>query len=128
MFPKDFKKVVVHPPHKKDCKTEKSNYWPISILPNLSKIHERLLCDQMYTYFSDFSLNINAAFVRDIVPNTASQQWLKKWKKPEITTKYALRSLLVSQKHFIVFCMIFVLQNYMPLVLILRPWELFMHI
>ena len=39
-FPKDFKKLVVHPTHKKDCKTEKSNYRPISILPNLSKIHE----------------------------------------------------------------------------------------
>ena len=53
-FPKDFKKAVVHPTHKKDCKTEKSNYRPISILPNLSKIHERLLYDQMYTYFSNF--------------------------------------------------------------------------
>ena len=53
-FPKDFKKAVVHPTHKKDYKTEKSNYRPISILPNLSKIHERLLYDQMYTYFSNF--------------------------------------------------------------------------
>ena len=46
-FPKDFEKAVVQPTHKKDCKTEKSNYRPISYLPNLSKIHERLLCDQM---------------------------------------------------------------------------------
>ena len=53
-FRKDFKKGVVHPFHKKDCKTEKSNYRPISILPNLSKIHERLLHDQIYTYFSNF--------------------------------------------------------------------------
>ena len=53
-FPKDFQKAAVHPTHKKDCKTEKSNYRPISILPNLSKIHERLLYDQMYTYFSNF--------------------------------------------------------------------------
>ena len=41
-FPKDFKKAVVHPTHKKDYKTVKSNYRPISILPNLSKIHKRL--------------------------------------------------------------------------------------
>ena len=53
-FPKDFKKAIFHPTHKKDCKTEKSNYGPISILPNLSKIHERFLHDQMYTYFSNF--------------------------------------------------------------------------
>ena len=53
-FPKDFKKAVVHLTHKKHCKTEKSNYRPISILPYLSKIYERLLHDQMYTYFSNF--------------------------------------------------------------------------
>ena len=53
-FLKDFKKAMFHPTHKKDCKAEKSNYRPISILPNLSKIHERLLYDQMYTYFSNF--------------------------------------------------------------------------
>ena len=53
-FPKDFKKAVVHPTHKKDCKTEKLNYRPISIFPNLSKIHARLLYDQLYTYFCDF--------------------------------------------------------------------------
>ena len=71
-FSNDFKKTVVHPTHRKDCKTKTSNYRPISILPNLSKIHERLLHDQMYTYFSNFSLNINVVFVRDIVPNTTS--------------------------------------------------------
>ena len=53
-FPKDFKKAVAHPTHKKDCKTEKSNFRPITIFPNLSKIHERLLYDQIYTYFSNF--------------------------------------------------------------------------
>ena len=57
---------VVHPtPHKNDWKTEKSNYRSISILPNLSKMTQRLLCDQMYTDFSNFSYDINVAFVRD---------------------------------------------------------------
>ena len=45
---------MLHPIHKKECKTEKSNYRTISILPNLSKIHERLLYDQIYTYFDKF--------------------------------------------------------------------------
>ena len=26
-FPKDFEKLVIYPTHKKDCKTEKSNYY-----------------------------------------------------------------------------------------------------
>ena len=53
-FPNDFKKAVVHPVHKKECKTLKSNYRPISILSNLCKTYERLLYDQMYTYFDNF--------------------------------------------------------------------------
>ena len=53
-FPKGFKKAVVHPTQKKDFTTEISNYRPIRILPNLSKIHERLLSDQMYTYLNNF--------------------------------------------------------------------------
>ena len=31
----------VTPVHKKDNKTDKTNYLPISILPNLSKVYER---------------------------------------------------------------------------------------
>ena len=60
--PKDFKKDVIHSTHKKDCKTEKTNYRPISILPNLSKISERLSYDQMYTYFSNFSPQYQCGF------------------------------------------------------------------
>ena len=54
--------AVVHPTHKKDCNAEISNYRPISILPNLSKIHERLLYDQMCTYFSIFSPEYQCGF------------------------------------------------------------------
>ena len=46
--------MVGHPTHKKDCKMGKSNYGPISILPDLSKINEQLLYVQLYTYFSNF--------------------------------------------------------------------------
>ena len=37
--------------HKKDDKTDKENYRPISILPNLSKVYERLMYNQIYPYF-----------------------------------------------------------------------------
>ena len=36
----------------KDDKTDKTNYRPISILPDLSKIYERLMQNQMYPYLS----------------------------------------------------------------------------
>ena len=53
-FSKEFKKVPVHLTHKKDCKTKKPNYRPISILRNLSKIDERLLYDQNVYLFQQF--------------------------------------------------------------------------
>ena len=36
----------------KDDKTDKTNYRPISILPDLSKIYERFMQNQMYPYLS----------------------------------------------------------------------------
>ena len=55
---------MAHPTHKKECKTEKSNYRPISILPNLSKIYERLLYDQTYTYFDKFFVKHQCGFCK----------------------------------------------------------------
>ena len=45
------KYAEVTPTHKKDNKTEKENYCPVSILPNLSKVYERLMYNQIYPYF-----------------------------------------------------------------------------
>ena len=37
---------------KKD-KSDKKNYWPVSILPNISKIYEKTIYNQLYQYFHD---------------------------------------------------------------------------
>ena len=37
--------------YKKDERTEKSNYRPISVLSNVSKIYEKCLYDQIYSCF-----------------------------------------------------------------------------
>ena len=42
-FPTAMKYAEVTPIHKKDDKTDKENYGPISILPNLSNVPERLM-------------------------------------------------------------------------------------
>ena len=44
------KYAEVTPIHKKDDKTGKENYR-ISVLPNLNKVYERLLYNQIYSYF-----------------------------------------------------------------------------
>ena len=57
-FVNAFKKAAVRPVYKKDGRTEKSNYRPISVLSNVSKIYERCLYEQMYSYFDKiFSKN-----------------------------------------------------------------------
>ena len=50
-FPTGLKYAEVTPIHKKDDKTDKENYRPRSILPNLSKVYERLIYNQIYPYF-----------------------------------------------------------------------------
>ena len=50
-FVHDFKPAEVRPFYKKDGRTDKSNYRPISILSNVSKIYERSLYNQFYDYF-----------------------------------------------------------------------------
>ena len=50
-FPAGMKYADVTLIHKKDGKTDKTNYCPISILPNLSKVYERLMYNQISPYF-----------------------------------------------------------------------------
>ena len=52
-FPDHLKNADIKPIHKKDSKNDKSNYRPISILPNFSKIFERSMHNQMYDFFQN---------------------------------------------------------------------------
>ena len=53
MFPQNCKCADITPVHKKDNKMGKSNNRPVSILPAMANIFERLLCYQLATYFGD---------------------------------------------------------------------------
>ena len=50
-FPQSLKKARVTPVYKKEDKFLKKNYRPISILPVFSKIYERIIHDQLSSYF-----------------------------------------------------------------------------
>ena len=57
-FVNAFKKAEVRLIYKKDGWTEKSNYRPISVLSNFSKIYEGCIYEQMYSCFEKiFSKN-----------------------------------------------------------------------
>ena len=49
-FPTAMKNADVKPIHKKDDKTDNGNYWPISFIPNLVKIYERIMYNQICPY------------------------------------------------------------------------------
>ena len=54
----EFPCVLTHtdvvPVHKKKEKTNKANYRSVSILPNISKIYEKLMYQQLYDHFNSF--------------------------------------------------------------------------
>ena len=52
-FPSELKMADVIPIFKKDNPFEKANYRPISLLPSLSKVYEKLIYQQLNTFFQD---------------------------------------------------------------------------
>ena len=55
-YPKSFKKARVIPLHKSKCKDDLNNYRPISILPILGKIFERVVYNQLYYFLEKYKL------------------------------------------------------------------------
>ena len=49
-FPKSYKISKVIPVRKKDEPYDKNNYWPIGVLPNLSKIYKRYMHDEINVF------------------------------------------------------------------------------
>ena len=80
-FVDDFKQAEVRPFYKKDGRTDKSNYRPISILSNVSKIYERSLCNQLYDYFDkNFFSKYQCGFRKDFSTQHALLVMLEKMK------------------------------------------------
>ena len=52
-FPDIWKAANITPVYKKGTKTDKTNYRPISLLPALSKVFERILFNRIYRYCED---------------------------------------------------------------------------
>ena len=66
IFPSELKVADVTPAFKKKSKTSKDNHRPISILPNISKIYERCLYNQMQTYFDNLLSKYQCGFSQRI--------------------------------------------------------------
>ena len=51
--------------HKKDVKERSKNYRPISLLPILSKVMERCVCNRFYAHVSHLITSLQHGFMRN---------------------------------------------------------------
>ena len=80
-FPIGTKYAEVTPIHKKDNRTEKETYRPISILSNIRKINERLMYNQFSPYFqtifSKFQCGLRKSFDTQHCLLAMVEKWCK---------------------------------------------------
>ena len=79
-FPTSLKYADVRRAFKKDDKTDKENYRPISILPNLSKVYERLMYDQMYHFFDQIFSKLQCGFRKGFSAEQCLIHMIEKWR------------------------------------------------
>ena len=80
-FPDKLKRADIMPLFKKDDPTKAKNYRPVSILPGVSKIFERLMHKQISFYIDQFLSPYRCTIERVLVPNTHFCLLLKNGKR-----------------------------------------------
>ena len=80
LFPTVLKYADVRPAFKKDDETDKENYRPISILANLSKVYERLMYDQMCTFFDQIFSKLQCGFCKGFSAKQCLIYMIEKWR------------------------------------------------
>ena len=69
----------ITPIHKKDDKTDRSNYRPISILPALSKVYEKLVFNQLSSFFEKKLSKFLCGFRKKYSTQYALMNLINKW-------------------------------------------------
>ena len=80
-FPDELKVAEVVPIFKKDSKTDKSNYRPVSILSNISKIFELCIYNQLAIYFDDILSKYQFGFRKNFSAQECLIPLLESWKQ-----------------------------------------------
>ena len=70
----------VTPVYKKGSRSEEGNYWPVKILPNLSKVFERCVYKKMPQYFEGIMSKHQCGFRKGHRAQHASISLLEKWR------------------------------------------------
>ena len=80
-FPKSFKNANVLPIYKNNSSLEEKNYRPIRIIPNLSKIYERIIHSQISAYFDKILSKYQFGFRKGYSSQQCLLVLMEKWKK-----------------------------------------------
>ena len=80
-YPASLKYADITPIFKNDDKTDKTNYSPVSILPNLSKIYEQFMQNQMYPYLNQIFSKYQCGFRKGYNAQHCLMAMIEKWRK-----------------------------------------------
>ena len=80
-YPNGLKYAFVTPVFKKDDKSDKSNYRPISILPKPSKVYERIMQNQIYRYLNKFFSKYQCGFRKGFSAQHCLIAMIEKWRQ-----------------------------------------------
>ena len=81
VFADDLKHADVTRMHKKKAKCDKTNYRSVIILPNISKIYEKLIYNQLYDYFDDILSPSQCGFCKGHSTQHCERIMLEKFKE-----------------------------------------------
>ena len=79
-FPSSFKCANITPIFKNESRNHKTNYRPVSILPIVSKIFEKIMSNQLSTYFEKILSKLQFGFRKGFSTQHCFLLMLEKWK------------------------------------------------
>ena len=103
-FPATFKFANVTPFFKKSNQNQKDNYRPISILPIISKIFEKLICRQLSNHFDNIFSKFQCGFRKGFCAQHCLLLMIDKWKKAVDNNKVFGAILTDLSKAFYCIC------------------------
>ena len=95
VFPPSMKLANVTPVHKKGNRSEEDNFWPASILPNLSKVYERCIYNQIAKFFDKILSKHQCGFRKGHSAQHSLIVLLEKWKE-SVDQGHVFRALLTD--------------------------------
>ena len=81
MFPNCLKMASITSVFKKNARTSKNNYRPVSVLPVISKIFERIICNQLSAFYEEIFSKLQCGFRKGYSTQHCLFMILKSWKE-----------------------------------------------